>query len=497
MKSKIITMLVAFLAIAGNAVWGQTQVSISTAKDMWAFAERVNENTDNSVRWDVTLEADIDLGGESTPWTPIRQFRGTFDGGNHTISGLYIKDVEDFVGLFGEVESGGIKNLTLQGEIENCTGRVGGFCGQSETTLINCHNEVNITVNGFHTIPGYPGTMTVGGLSGNGSTFESCSNSGNITINIPESASNSIIGVGGIAGSGGTYATNCYNLGTITINGNNKEVGSITIGGVIGAINGKLENCYNTGDVIIQELSLTGNDPYAFIGGIVGMCEDAYVVAEGLIRYCYNTGNISIPTNFSSEELVMVGGVLGASIRGVTISNSYCLTQENIEAIGFGSNTVENVETKEENAFKDGTVAYELRMAGGNYGQDIHSNTPAQSPTLLCFTPDDAVYKLTLNYGEVDAEKETEEKFVNSKYLGLPELTTEEEGKRIGWFDNNGTEYISESEITEDITLTAKVIEQSEEPEQPGDNNPAMMTTTKATPASTRRSVPSNTIIYM
>ena len=70
------------------------------------------------------LVADLDLGGESSPWTPIGSFSpyapftGTFDGGGHTISGLYIDGNSSNRGLFGYVGSGGtVKNLNVSGSV--------------------------------------------------------------------------------------------------------------------------------------------------------------------------------------------------------------------------------------------------------------------------------------------------------------------------------------------------------------------------------------------
>ena len=60
---KIFTFLVAFLAIAGNAVWGQTPITINTAEELREFAKKVNDNADNNANWDVVLGADINLGG--------------------------------------------------------------------------------------------------------------------------------------------------------------------------------------------------------------------------------------------------------------------------------------------------------------------------------------------------------------------------------------------------------------------------------------------------
>ena len=327
--------------------------------------------------------------------------------------------------------------------------------------MINCHNEVNITVNNFQIYQGTSGTMVVGGLSGNGATFENCTNSGNITINIPDSSNGEIIGAGGIAGSGGSYITNCYNSGTITINGNNGKVEKILIGGVMGQLTGKLENCYNTGDIEIKDLSLAGRDPYALIGGVIGQNEDFLYIEEGKILYCYNTGNISIPADLSSEEVVMVGGILGASIQGTTISNSYCLTQDNIKTIGFGSTIVENnVDVKNADAFQDGNVAYELRKVGGNYGQLLNAEDENDgTPVLLAFkeNKEKEVYKRTLNYDKYNGEAEqAEEKeaYVNSGNLCLPELNENE-----GWYDAVGNLYTNESTLSPeilDITLYAE-----------------------------------------
>ena len=93
---KIFTFLVAFLAIAGNAVWGQETITINTAKELREFAKEVNENTDEDASWNVVLGTNINL--ENNAWTPIKNFKGTFDGGNHTISGLYIENIKDYAG---------------------------------------------------------------------------------------------------------------------------------------------------------------------------------------------------------------------------------------------------------------------------------------------------------------------------------------------------------------------------------------------------------------
>ena len=66
----------------------------------------------------VTLTADINLNGQT--WTSIaangKEFCGTFDGQGHTIRGLAGN------ALFGKLGSDGtVKNLTVEGNIENST----------------------------------------------------------------------------------------------------------------------------------------------------------------------------------------------------------------------------------------------------------------------------------------------------------------------------------------------------------------------------------------
>ena len=456
---KIFTFLVAFLAIAGNAVWGQTPITINTAEELREFAKKVNDNADNNANWDVVLGADINLGGEENPWTPIDNFKGTFDGGNHTISGLHIENITDYAGLFGKVEDGSIKNLTIQGEIKNCTGNVGGFCGYGNTaTLINCHNEVDITVNGFSKVYDDAYIIQVGGVAGCSRTLENCSNKGSITIYIPELNNNTLLTVGGIGGN--SNATNCYNSGIITINGNNHSVSKITIAGAIGSAQ-NIENCYNTGDVAVKDLSLRNNDKYFgfFVGGVVG--EPMY----GLIHYCYNTGNLSIPDELSSSEYAAIGSIAGY-ITYTTVSDSYYLEQEKIKAIGSGTNNGENVESKEKSAFESGEVAWLLHKDGGNFGQGLdengkYVNDENETPVLLAFNEGTEVYQLKLKVNGNDEEiiyrNSIESNLLSeTEYNNLLDGAVDED---VVWKNEEGNVVVSGNRYTptEDIALNATV----------------------------------------
>ena len=64
------------------------------------------------------LTTNIDLTGEA--WTPIgsesNPYTGTFDGQNHTISGMTLENAESYSGLFGNV-TGTVRDFTVTGSI--------------------------------------------------------------------------------------------------------------------------------------------------------------------------------------------------------------------------------------------------------------------------------------------------------------------------------------------------------------------------------------------
>ena len=91
---------------------------IGTADELYAFAAAVNGGNYSA---NAKLTADLSLGGQSRPWTPIassdvfaKAYSGTFDGQGHTISSLYFNNTEAYnAGLFGYVKGGTIRNVTV------------------------------------------------------------------------------------------------------------------------------------------------------------------------------------------------------------------------------------------------------------------------------------------------------------------------------------------------------------------------------------------------
>ena len=235
----------------------------------------------------ITLTADIDLTGKD--WTPIgtdydNSYKGTFDGGGHTITGLTFTTNDEYAGLFGWLNRAGtVKNVVMEG--------------------------VQITSNQI-----YGGS--IGGVVGySWGTIENCSVSGSVS---------GTVYVGGVVGAqiGGSI-TGCSSSATVK--------GTVDVGGVAGQTNSSatLTACYATGNVIIEM------DPTKNIAGgsLVGMNAGSSLLA------CYATGNVT--STGSSTGKVHIGGFLGNNYTTVTA----CYWKNNHEQ-GIGYNRESTGATK-------------------------------------------------------------------------------------------------------------------------------------------------------
>jgi len=149
------------------------------------------------------LTADLNFGGVAiTPVAPDTNpsssgfqgtaFTGVFDGGGHVLRNYVINQpASDYVGLFGQVGSGG-QIMNLGAEPIQVTGRyyVGGLCGENFSTITSCYATGAVS-----------GTSYVGGLCGENhyySTITSCYAMGAV------SGTDS---VGGLCGENNYYST--------------------------------------------------------------------------------------------------------------------------------------------------------------------------------------------------------------------------------------------------------------------------------------------------
>ena len=235
----------------GYTIESNGSYTVYNADGLLNVAELVNGGKSDI---NITLTADIDLTGKD--WTPIgtnydNSYKGTFDGGGHTITGLTVTTYDKYAGLFGWLNSAGtVKNVVMEGvQITNnhSSGFAGGVVGNSWGTIENC--SVSGSVNGEVYVGGVVGKQTSGSMTG-------CSSSATVkgTVN-----------VGGVAGESWGSMTACYATGNVTL-----EIypgKDISGGGVVGFKGGNsVLACYATGNVTSTGSS-TGN---VHIGGFLG-----------------------------------------------------------------------------------------------------------------------------------------------------------------------------------------------------------------------------------
>ena len=213
----------------------------------------------------ITLDKNIDLTGKG--WTPIgtsfdNSYKGTFDGGGHTITGLTVTTNDQFVGLFGYLNRAGtVKNVVMEGvqitSNQIYGGSIGGVVGYSWGTIENC--SVSGSVSGTDCVGGVvgsqkagsiigcctsatvKGTHYVGGVAGEKwGTMTACYATGNVTLEI---ASQKNLYGGGVVGlNGGSRVLACYATGNVTSTGS--STGNVHIGGLFGDSYTTVTACY-------------------------------------------------------------------------------------------------------------------------------------------------------------------------------------------------------------------------------------------------------------
>ena len=228
--------------------------TVYNADGLMNIAELVNGGKTDI---NITLTADIDLTGKN--WTPIgtdydNSYKGTFDGGGHTITGLTFTTNDEYVGLFGWLNRAGtVKNVVMEGvqitSHQIYGGSIGGVVGYSWGTIEN--SSVSGSVSGTVYVGGVVGAQIGGSITG-------CSSSATVK---------GTVDVGGVAGQTNSSATltACYATGNVTIEINPAK--NIAGGSLVGMNAGSsLLACYATGNVTSTGSS-TGK---VHIGGFLG-----------------------------------------------------------------------------------------------------------------------------------------------------------------------------------------------------------------------------------
>ena len=255
------TYTVSLATARGYIIEDDGSYTVYNADGLMNIAELVNGGKTDI---NITLDKNIDLTGKA--WTPIgtdydNSYKGTFDGGGHTITGLTFTTNDEFAGLFGWLNRAGtVKNVVMEGvqitSNQIYGGSIGGVAGYSWGTIENCSVSGSVS-----------GTVYVGGVVG--------------------------VQIGG-------SITGCSSSATVK--------GTVDVGGVAGQTNSSatLTACYATGNVIIEinpKKNIAG-------GSLVGMNAGISLLA------CYATGNVT--STGSSTGKVHIGGFLGNNYTTVT-----------------------------------------------------------------------------------------------------------------------------------------------------------------------------------
>ena len=247
----------------GYTIESDGSYTVTSADGLMNVAELVNGGKTDI---NITLDKNIDLTGKG--WTPIgtsfdNSYKGTFDGGGHTITGLTVTTNDQFVGLFGYLDKAGtVKNVVMEGiQITSnhvlMSGNTGGVVGYSWGTIENC--SVSGSVSGTDCVGGVvgsqkagsiigccssatvKGTHYVGGVAGEKwGTMTACYATGNVTLEI---ASPKNLSGGGVVGlNGGSRVLACYATGNVTSTGS--STGNVHIGGLFGDSYTTVTACY-------------------------------------------------------------------------------------------------------------------------------------------------------------------------------------------------------------------------------------------------------------
>ena len=317
------TYTVSLATARGYIIEDDGSYTVYNADGLMNIAELVNGGKTDI---NITLDKNIDLTGKA--WTPIgtdydNSYKGTFDGGGHTITGLTFTTNDEFAGLFGWLNRAGtVKNVVMEGvqitSNQIYGGSIGGVVGSSWGTIENCSVSGNVS-----------GTVYVGGVVG--------------------------VQIGG-------SITGCSSSATVK--------GTVDVGGVAGQTNSSatLTACYATGNVIIEinpKKNIAG-------GSLVGMNAGISLLA------CYATGNVT--STGSSTGKVHIGGFLGNNYTTVTA----CYWKNNHEqGIGYNKEGIAPEVTKVDGTYVTWQKAVDaMNRALQNVGSEWRYELKGALPTL-------------------------------------------------------------------------------------------------------------------
>lgn len=403
-----LTSLIGTVTAIRDIFRGEWRLIIQTPQDLVDFANAVNNgNTfydyENNRPYTIVLNNNLDMEGyEMKPigsQTPMRPFRGIFDGQNYRISNLTIDVTEDLLtrkgnGLFGEVSSGEpnksgnpdnmpatVKNLRLDNYklksvavynggicghsgygclIDNChitnaefnlRSQSGGIFGAGEPTIKNCSFDGVINATKYQKPDGsFSDIAWIGGISGSmqGGSITNCQTKG--SIETPEYDKRSLSGVGGLVGYSQVVTSNRSSIFYVHVTGCHSDL-------AINAIDG-LNLCPLFGEFLVEYDSIPDN-----------------MVAMIRATHCGNTWNRELypqdkhvivsendEFNFDTDEY------LDYNQQGPVSYDEYPATSKdgNVQVTGIVDNNGNPITTLNDNVTSASEVSFTFNFKGNN-----------------------------------------------------------------------------------------------------------------------------------
>ncbi len=298
---------------------------LKSTLDVEWFAAYVNGG---AVTANAYLTCDLDFTDVSHTYIGLRNmgYKGTFDGGFHTISNLDLSDrtTEDWVGFFGFLNGGAtIKNL--RGD-ENCiiaananAGFIGGSTSSGDIYLINLGFEGDVTVN----------NAGAGGIIG-------CNTGSSAKVYMDNCYSTGYINGNGVAengalsawlGSNGPVVTNCWSTATVSPYENDEKY-------LFRHSNGTCTNCFatagNQGTIVNYEELENGALCYKLNGNqenitwFQNISQDNFPTFLPDHKIVYPAGELECDGTFNSEEMAFSNDASAIVRKPHTYKDGFC-----------------------------------------------------------------------------------------------------------------------------------------------------------------------------
>ena len=321
------------------------------------FASRVNaaEANFDTTYPNARVVADIEL---TEPWVSINGYTGSFDGGNHTISGLKAP-------LFGLTTASAIKNVHLDVDI-NCDfasnstvfadgrrfGALAHVVDNTAAIIENCSVDGTITVNCVETTTGGHYISAIIGHTTTTAVISNLANKSDFTITGKTGGAGYYTGC---VASSSAELYQCQNIGSVKFSATTKN--HTWVAGIGGKSIGKFNKCIN-GDKNDKThtkgtICFDGTTTAGYLR-ICGMGEDANKGAQ----YC---------TNYAK---IQVSGTIASRIYAAGLFSTYGNFNGNIENCNnYGPIYIDTTLTANPTIYAAG-----IGVEGGNYDNQALNN---------------------------------------------------------------------------------------------------------------------------